>query len=363
MQLKLVRLNILSSLSLRVIVKDKKVQGHLQQLVPIDHHSFFRLRLNMADELPPDLDLYTFLNLEPTATESDIRKTYRKLSLRWHPDKSKDPADHEKFHYLKLAVDLLQSPTARVAYDNVRRAKAAKAQRTAKYDDERRQMQRDLENREREAKRRKFYVGQAADKEERDLQLALDKLKEESERLVRERKKKLEDKLAGEEVVVDEVEGERTIKVRFRKGVDRTVNMVEEIFSQYGEIENIILGKSALVVFTTISAAKAAVAQVMKNGQPSVETTVKDVKMAQTSNRNSTGKTEVTDEPGKRSPTPPVFTQTPPVAPKFGFKPTATGIGADYESITLLRMRNLEKAKLEREIREEEEKETARELE
>ena len=320
----------------------------------------------MADELPPDLDLYTFLNLEPTATESDIRKTYLKLSLRWHPDKSKDPADREKFHYLKLAVDLLQSPPARVAYDNVRRAKAAKAQRTAKYDDERRQMQRDLENREREAKRRKFYVGQAAsmeDKEERDLQLALDKLKEESERLVRERKKKLEDKVAGEEVVVDEVEGERTIKVRFRKGVDRTVEMVEEIFSQYGEIENIILGKSALVVFTTISAAKAAVAQVMKSGQPRVETTVKDVKMAQTTNGNSTGKTEVIDEPGKRSPAPPVFTQTPTVAPKFSFKPAATGIGADYESITLLRMRNLEKAKLEREIREEEEKEAATELE
>ena len=227
-------------------------------------------------------------------------------------------------------------------------------------------MQRDLENREREAKRRKFYVGQAAsmeDKEERDLQLALDKLKEESERLVRERKKKLEDKVAGEEVVVDEVEGERTIKVRFRKGVDRTVEMVEEIFSQYGEIENIILGKSALVVFTTISAAKAAVAQVMKSGQPRVETTVKDVKMAQTTNGNSTGKTEVIDEPGKRSPAPPVFTQTPTVAPKFSFKPAATGIGADYESITLLRMRNLEKAKLEREIREEEEKEAATELE
>src|SRR5271154_5532960 len=215
----------------------------------------------MAGELPPDLDLYTFLNLEPTSTESDIRKSYRKLSLRWHPDKSKDPADHEKFYYLNLAVELLSSPTARVAYDNVRRAKAAKAQRTAKYDDERRQMQRDLENREREAKRRKFDVGQAAsmvDKEERDLNLMLDKLKEESERLVRERKNKLEDKLAREDVV-DEVadEGKRTVKVQFRKGVDQTVDMVEDIFSQYGEVENIILGKSALVVFTTVSAAKA----------------------------------------------------------------------------------------------------------
>jgi DnaJ homolog subfamily C member 17 len=320
----------------------------------------------MADELPPDLDLYAFLNLEPTATDSDIRRTFRQLSLRWHPDKSKDPADREKFHYLTLAVDLLSSPTARVAYDNVRRAKEAKAQRTAKYDDERRQMQRDLENREREAKRRKFEVGQTsmADKEGMDLKLALEKLKEESERLVRERKKKLEDKLAREGLVPDEGanESERTVKVRFRKGVDRTVDMVDEIFSQYGEIEDIILGKSALVVFTTVSAAQLAVSQVMTSGQPGVDAIIKDVKMAEISTGNSAGKTETTEQPGKRSPVPPVLSQTttPTAPPKFRFNPTAvTGIGADYESITLLRMRNLEKAKLEREIREEEEKEEA----
>jgi DnaJ family protein C protein 17 len=325
----------------------------------------------MAGELPPDLDLYTFLNLEPTATKSDIRSTYRKLSLRWHPDKSNDPADHEKFYHLNLAVELLSSPTARVAYDNVRRAKTAKAQRTAKYDDERRQMQRDLENREREAKRRKFDVGQAAsmvDKEERDLKLLLDKLKEESERLLRERKRKLEDRLVGEDVVVDEVadEAERMVKVRFRKGVDQTVDMVEDIFSQYGEVENIILGKSALVVFTTVSAAKAAVSQVMKSDHPGVEAIIKDVKMAQITDGNSTGKTEIAEDPAKRSPVPPVFTQTatPSGPPKFNFKPTTvTGTGSDYESITLLRMRNLEKAKLEREIREQEKKEVATEVE
>ena len=104
----------------------------------------------------------------------------------------------------------------------------------------------------------------------------------------------------------------------------------------------------------------------MKTGQPGVEAIIKDVKMAQITNGNSTGKTERTKEPGKISPVPPVFTQTvtPSAPPKFNFKPTTvTGPGADYESITLLRMRNLEKGKLEREIRELEEKEVATEVE
>ena len=322
----------------------------------------------MAAELPPDMDIYAFLNLEPTATELEIKKTYRKLSLRWHPDKSSNPDDHQKFHYLTLAVDLLTSPAARVAYDNVRRAKAAKEERTAKYDGERRRMQRDLETRERDAKRRKFEFGwgptasaAAADQEERELQIALETLQKESERLVRERKKKLEDKLKDEEAASTTVrnddvadEAARTVKVRFRKGVDRTVDMVEEMFSQYGEVENVILGKSALVVFTTVSAADAAVSAIKR--PPDFEALVKDVTMAQISNGTSEG----TKDTAQKSPVPQSTTgmSIPFTPPKFSFKPgVSRGEGADYESITLLRMRNLEKAKLEREIREQEEKE------
>jgi len=116
-------------------------------------------------------------------------------------------------------------------------------------------------------------------------------------------------------------------------------------------------------VFTTVSAAKAAVSHVMKSGQPGIEASIrfKDVKMAHLSNGNSSGKTKTTNKAGNGSPVPPFAqTTTPTARPKFSFKPTAvTGNGADYESITLLRMRNLEKAKLEREIREEEENEAA----
>src|SRR5579859_857012 len=100
----------------------------------------------MSDELPADFDIYAFLDLSPTASASSIRKAYRSKSLLYHPDKNPSPSAVQKFHYLNLSLDILSSPTARATYDNVRKARAAKAERTAKYDTERRKMQRDLES-------------------------------------------------------------------------------------------------------------------------------------------------------------------------------------------------------------------------
>ena len=40
-------------------------------------------------------DCYTLLGIQDTSTKRDIKRAYRKLSLEWHPDKSKHPKKRE----------------------------------------------------------------------------------------------------------------------------------------------------------------------------------------------------------------------------------------------------------------------------
>jgi DnaJ family protein C protein 17 len=309
----------------------------------------------MSADLPPDLDIYAFLEVSPSATGSEITKAYRQKSLLYHPDKNPSPAAVEKLHYVRLARDILLSPTARTAYDNVRKAKAAKAERIAKFDDDRRRMQKDLEDRERESKKRKFDFRGEED-EDRNLRQALERLQAESERLKRERDEKLRATLSKDAEA--ENENQRTVKVRFRKNVDRnslSTDMIEELFSQYGDIEDVLLAKSALVVYETALGAKTALSKVMNSEDPFVAM-IKEVSMAQNiSNKDGDTKDQTDSNDAPRASYPILR----PTAPKFSFKSSnaQTGDSADYESITLLRMRKLEREKLEREIREQEEKE------
>lgn len=319
----------------------------------------------MADELPPNFDIYAFLSIPPTATVAEVRKAYRKHSLLYHPDKNSDPSAVEKFHYLNLAYDILTSPAARAAYDNVRKARAAKAERTAKYDDERRRMQRDLESREQDAKRRKLEKGRNVDVEEDiNLREAVEKLKEESARLKKERDRKLAEDLAKQQDdKEDEVdESERTLKIRFRKGTNReslSTEKLEGIFSEFGTIQNVILGKSALIVFDDLAGAKKALTKVSQSNVSQLSF-IKEVTMAKIVSPEIDPSRETEELPHEKAPTTkPVISTIPASKPtKFSFKPpSATGNDADYESITLMRMRKIERERLEKEILEQEEKE------
>jgi DnaJ homolog subfamily C member 17 len=331
----------------------------------------------MSETLIPNLDLYDILKTSPSATDPEIRHAYRRRAVVLHPDKNKSSTAEDDFHLLRVAFDILISPTARAAYDALCKAKAAKAERTAKYDDKRRQMQRDLEEAELESssKRRRVNGERAhVEAEERAFQMELTKLREESERLKAERDRKIQEELAKQEEAEriqhekdekddkeGEDEGERTIQIKFQKWVDRetlTADLLGQVFSRYGEVENVLLRKSALVVFQDAEAAKDAISGISVSGDPIVSqikqvTLVSPAPVAPSNGApRSTGVTKKEESQVEK----PAVEAQPLQTANFSFKAPmtmATG-GVDYESITLMRMRKIEKERLEREIREQE---------
>ncbi|KAF9223425.1 DnaJ-domain-containing protein [Gyrodon lividus] len=62
-------------------------------------------------------DLYKTLELSRHASEQDIRKAYKRLSRKYHPDKNKDPGTEEKFVEIAHAYEVLSDTTKRQIYD------------------------------------------------------------------------------------------------------------------------------------------------------------------------------------------------------------------------------------------------------
>ncbi|KAM9167525.1 dnaJ homolog subfamily C member 21 isoform 1-T1 [Mergus octosetaceus] len=67
---------------------------------------------------------YEVLGVRRDAAEEELKRAYRRLALRWHPDKNLENAEEaaEQFKLIQAAYDVLSDPQERAWYDNHREA-------------------------------------------------------------------------------------------------------------------------------------------------------------------------------------------------------------------------------------------------
>jgi molecular chaperone DnaJ len=69
--------------------------------------------------LRDDKDFYDILGVQQSADEKEIKKAYRNLARKYHPDVCKEPGAEEKFKAINEAYSVLSDSQKRAQYDNM----------------------------------------------------------------------------------------------------------------------------------------------------------------------------------------------------------------------------------------------------
>jgi len=67
--------------------------------------------------MPPKRDYYEVLGVDRNATDEEIKRAFRRLAFKYHPDRNREDGAEEKFKEVNEAYEVLSDPDKRSAYD------------------------------------------------------------------------------------------------------------------------------------------------------------------------------------------------------------------------------------------------------
>ncbi|XP_063625046.1 dnaJ homolog subfamily C member 17 [Cydia splendana] len=259
----------------------------------------------MAKTKIEDVDLYAILDLTISATETEIKKAYRKKALQCHPDKNPDdPKAAEAFHELSRALEILTDAAARSAYDKVLRAKEAAKLRHKELDSKRQKLKEDLERREREA-----MSGSGINlTDEQKLAAEIQRLQKEGSRLLQEEQRRVKEEIQRSlSRLSDPVWDSSLNRIKIKWKADKTDEsnggydeaILRKCLKKYGDIVALIVSPkkkgSALVEFDNKEASEMAIE--FEKGLPENPLTLKwlNEKPVLTTKREAPGPSLVSD--------------------------------------------------------------------
>ncbi|RUS30199.1 hypothetical protein BC938DRAFT_479735 [Jimgerdemannia flammicorona] len=353
--------------------------------------------------LTADVDYYDLLGVTYNSSLKEIQRAYRQKALRVHPDKNPSPDAAALFHALSQAHDVLSDPQAKLAYDDLVKARVAKKNKYAAMDAKRKAMKDDGRGKIAGGVRSPVCASSVRTIDPKLIAhqfeiIQLERLRAEGARRRKEKEEELRKQMMNEPTSVAEDstptehgELDCTLKVKWkRKRHTLDSADLESIFSVFGPVDSVAVSTkkqgSALVVFKTVVAAHAALTSMGTNPRlnsfesidwaAGVEPAIVKKMNASPAAVSSAGADAATPAPSRpvfaaaatSSSSSSFFPSAPPSFASFGAAPSfpsfasAPPINDDYETMTLMKMRRAERDRLEKEIREkdaaEEERET-----
>ena len=64
-------------------------------------------------------DLYDIIGVSKSASKDEIKKAYRKVAMKYHPDKNKDKKDNNEFLNIQEAYSILSDSNKKNEYDRI----------------------------------------------------------------------------------------------------------------------------------------------------------------------------------------------------------------------------------------------------